>query len=75
MARNKATLYTVPVAWHGEIPTKYQSFLEYPTSKEEDARKIRILSSPMSSREEAIDDLRNELSLWQEAVLSFRELL
>ena len=72
MSTKKATLSTVPVAWHDGAPIKYQSTLSYPITKE---RTIRILSSPEPTEELALDDLYNELNLWRAAVKAFDDLI
>lgn len=70
--RKKSKLETKVVAWNNNHPTKYQSSLCFPAS---DKRNIRLWSSPQPSKAEAMEDLRNELMLWEEAMTSFKEAL
>ena len=70
--RKKATVETKVVSWNNNLPTKYQSILCFPAS---DDRNIRLWSSPQPSKAEAMEDLKNELMLWEEAVTSFKEAL
>ena len=67
----KATLSTAPVAWTDGIPLKYQAKFEYPATH---SRTIAILSSPMSSEKEALEDLYKELSLWKESINAFTNI-
>lgn len=72
MTKKPANLITKPVAWTGDKPTKYQSFLEYPLTEE---RAIRVFSIPKPTEKEAYEDLRCELQQWEFAIKAFRNLI
>jgi len=72
MAKKKASLLTKEVAWSDGKPTLYQAQLEYVLSEE---RTIRLLSDPMRTVEEAMDDLCVEVMNWEEAMNAFKEAI
>ena len=71
VTKGGATLTTKAVAWAGDIPTKYQSALEYKVS---DKRIIRISGDPMPNKEKALDSLATERVIWNEALHEFNNV-
>ena len=71
MTKTKATSMTKAVAWSNDKPTKYQSFLDYPSK----IRTIRLLGDPAPTKERAIANLIKEVNLWKGAIDAFQELI
>jgi hypothetical protein len=67
-----AKLTIKEVEWVDDKPLKYQAVIEYPVS---DERTIRLLSSPMSSKTQALEDIYKELMLWDEAIAAFKNMV
>ena len=71
MTKTKATLTTEAVTWSNDKPTKYQSFLDYPS----EIRTVRLLGDPAPSKEKAIANLIKEINLWKKAIDAFQKLI
>ena len=71
MTKTKAVSMTKAVAWSNDKPTKYQSFLDYPS----EIRTVRLLGDPAPSKEKAIANLVKEVNLWKEAIDAFQKLI
>lgn len=72
MAKKKANLITKEVAWSGDMPTMYQSMMEYQATEE---RVIRLVGDPKPTMVDAMDELCKEFMLWQEAMNAFSEAI
>ena len=72
MAKKKATLTTKAVAWNNDIPTKYQSILEFPVSEN---RTIRLMGDPKPTMDDSFSSLCEEVNIWEEAMAAFLETI
>lgn len=68
----KVSITTKAVAWNADKPTKYQTAAEIQVSA---TRIIRISGYPKSTEKEAKKALKEEFSLWQEAMIKFSEVI